>query len=284
MIAAEVLHPAGLVLGEGPISLGGDNFACVDIRRGQVLYGDMDGNLQVTRTFDGPVSALALLDDGDVLVATRNAIETLGAATDTIRLPNSSPRLRMNDGKPDPSGRFVVGTMADPVRPFAGSLWSFSAGRCRCLIDRVTISNGLCWSADATTMFYIDTPTRRIDAFDYDNDTGSVSDRRTVARIADGLGDPDGMTIDAAGGLWVAMWGGGTVVRYMDGHIDERIDVGTPYVTCPVFAGAGLNTLLITTASEPSDSGPGAGHLYFAAPGISGLEVSPVPREVLFDS
>jgi len=129
MITAEVLHSASLVLGEGPITLGGDQFACVDIRRGQVLQVDLNGGLPVTRTLDGPVSALVLLDDGDLLVARRDTVETLGSSKDRVQLPEQSARLRMNDGEPDPSGRFVVGTMADPVRPSAGALRSGDLGQ-----------------------------------------------------------------------------------------------------------------------------------------------------------
>jgi sugar lactone lactonase YvrE len=282
MTTAERLNQAGLILGEGPISLGEDRFACVDIRRGLVLEGNLDGSLTELRRYDGPVSALAELDDGGLLVATRHGIETLAQPPESVQLPESNPKVRMNDGKPDPRGRFIAGTMADPVLPHAGDLWSFANGRATRLIGGVTISNGLCWSADASTMYHIDTPTRRIDAFDYDLDTGTITNRRTITMIDDDLGDPDGMTIDADGGLWVAMWGGGAVLRYDHDQLTDRIEVPTPYVTCPVFVGARLDTLLVTTASEPRDSGPGAGDLYFAVPGTSGSRPTAVRRELVF--
>lgn len=284
MTIAVRLSQAGLVLGEGPISLGGDRFACVDIRRGLVLEGDLDGSLIELRRLDGPVSALAQLDDGSLLVATRHGIETLEQPPDTVRLTESDPRIRMNDGKPDPRGRFVVGTMADPVLANAGALWSFSDGRATRLLDGVTISNGLCWSADGSTLYYIDTPTRRVDAFDYDVHTGTISNRHTVITIDDGLGDPDGMTIDTDGGLWVAMWGGGAVLRFHNDQMTDRVDVPTAYVTCPVFVGAQLDTLLVTTASEPDQSGAGAGDLYIAMPGVTGTKPVAVRREWVFAS
>ena len=158
----------------------------------------------------------------------------------------------MNDGKADPAGRFVGGTMGDPTpRPRAASLWSFGSGDPVALVSGVTISNGLAWSADGSTLFYIDTPTRRVDAFDYDVRLGSVANRRPVITLPPGAGDPDGLCIDVDGGLWVALWGGSAVHRYVDGSLDAVIEVPTPYVTCPVFAGRELDELVITTAAEP---------------------------------
>jgi sugar lactone lactonase YvrE len=141
----------------------------------------------------------------------------------------------------------------------------------RALVPGVTISNGLAWSADGSVMYYVDTPTRRIDAFDYDSVTGDVSGRRPVVTIPESDGSPDGMTIDAEGGLWVALWGGGAVHRYCDGRLDEVVEVPAPLVTCPAFAGPDGGTLVITTAAIGLDGpGPESGAVYALRPGVTG--------------
>lgn len=267
---AERLVAAGLILGEGPISTGGDRFACVDIRGFAVHGGALDGSFDTLHAFESPVSSICLTHDDHLLATVGTELRALEGA-EVIALESPDADIRLNDGKPDPSGRFVGGTMAEPPRPGAGRLFSFDRGRARVLLDGVTISNGICWSADGETMFYVDTPTQRIDAFDYDLSTGKVSGRRTVAHIPDAVGSPDGMTVDADGGLWVALWGGSAVHRYAGGELTEIVEVPTPYVTCPTFVGDDLGALLVTTASEPNRGEPGAGDLYVARPGACGL-------------
>ena len=191
-----------------------------------------------------------------------------------IPLPPGDADLRKTDRKADPAGRFVGGTMTlgDP-RPGAGSLWSYSDGRAVELVGGVTTSNGLASSADGSTLFYIDTPTRQIDAFTYAVATGAVADRRTVVDVPAGAGDPDGVCIDAEGGFGVALWGGAAVHRYVDGRLAAVAERPTPYVACPTFAGAELGELVVTTASEPfghDDVPPGAGDLYVAPAGAQG--------------
>ncbi|MFN3255119.1 MAG: SMP-30/gluconolactonase/LRE family protein [Ilumatobacter sp.] len=266
---ADRLAACGLVLGEGPISLGGDRFACVDIRSNSIHVGSLDGELRSIASFDATVSSICVADDEQLVATVGTTLRSLDG-TASIELPTQPATIRLNDGKPDPCGRFVGGTMGDPPQPGLGGLWAFENGRATQLLADVAISNGLCWSADGETLFYIDTPTRRVDAFDYDLATGSISNRRTAVSIPDGAGDPDGMTIDADGGLWVALWGGSAVHRYIDGSLDEVVEVPTPYVTCPAFVGTQLDRLLITTASEPNPGEPGAGDMYVAVPGVKG--------------
>jgi sugar lactone lactonase YvrE len=131
-------------------------------------------------------------------------------------------------------------------------------------------------------MYYVDTPTRRIDAFDYHQDTGNISNRRTIVALNEAVGDPDGMAIDEDDGLWVAMWGGGTVLRFHDGKLDHRIDVPTPYVTCPAFVGPNLQSLLITTASEPIPNSRGGGDIYIAQTGHTGAPVTTATSRSVF--
>jgi sugar lactone lactonase YvrE len=274
-IQAARLLDVGCTLGEGPLQHSDGDLYWVDIVEHRLYRWNRVDEPSVS-VFDEPVSAIAETTDGGVLVATAAGLVHVTRQGDRVvvaPLPRASSDLRMNDGKADPFNRFVGGTMGRPgPRPGAGSLWSFGTGSPHELVADVTISNGLAWSSGRETMFYIDSPTHRIDAFDYDGSTGRVSNRRTVVEIPAGPAGPDGMCIDAEGGLWVAIWGGSAVHRYVDGELDTVVEVPTPYVTCPAFAGLGLDQLVITTASEPfgSDAPPGAGDLYAADVGVTG--------------
>ena len=125
------------------------------------------------------------------------------------------PGNRFNDGKCDPAGRFLAGTMDDAEKEASGSLYSYSPdGTLKTLLTGLRISNGLTWSPDHQTFYHIDTPTRQVTAFDYDLATGNLANPRPVISIPPELGWPDGMTSDAEGMLWVAMWGGAKLTRW----------------------------------------------------------------------
>ncbi len=269
---ASRLAEVGAELGEGPTWHARHwEILWVDILRGEVHACDLEGTDRVLQTHPEPVGAVALTASGDVLAATpRGLCRADGEVVSA--LPRDADDLRMNDGKPDPAGRFVGGTMTTgAARAEAGTLWSLVAGAAARLVDRVTIPNGLAWSADGTRLYWIDTPTGRIDVFDYDVATGTVANRRPHIEIDPSLGAPDGMCIDVEGGLWVAMWGGGTVRRYVDGDCVDIVEVPTPYVTCPAFVGDRLDRLAITTAAIEFASRPdGAGDLYLADVGVDG--------------
>lgn len=186
------------------------------------------------------------------------------------------PRLRANDAKADPYGRLWLGTTAYDETPGAGSLYRLDPGARvpERVLGEVTISNGLGWSPDGSRMYYVDTPTRRIDVFDYHGGTGALTGRRPFAVVEDGAGFPDGMCVDAAGGVWVALWDGAAVRRYHpDGSLDRVVEVGTPRVTSCAFAGDGFGRLIITTARDPSGDGCG-GVTYQHLPGdVAGAAV-----------
>ena len=119
------------------------------------------------------------------------------------------PDVRSNESKCDPAGRLLVGTMAFDYLPI-GSLYSVEAdGSVKRLLDSLSIANGMAWTADGGTLYYIDSPLRRVDAFDYDLATGAISGRRPYLTFDDRVAKPDGMTIDAEGGLWIAFWDAG---------------------------------------------------------------------------
>jgi sugar lactone lactonase YvrE len=198
-------------------------------------------------------------------------------ATEPRLLPEvwSDPTVRMNEGGCDPLGNFYCGSMAYSKARGRGALYRLSpGGRVDRVLDGVTISNGLAWSPDATTAFYIDTPTHRVDAFDFDSTTGALAGRRQAFAIPAGDGAPDGMTIDAEGHLWIAMWGGGAVRRYQpDGRLDAVIPIPATQVTSCAFGGADLDVLYVTTSRErlPVDEQPLAGSVFATRPGVRGL-------------
>jgi sugar lactone lactonase YvrE len=274
-ISAQRLLPTACDLGEGPLQHTSGDLLWVDINRQQLFRWDRRGEPAI-EPFDEPVSAIAETTDGQLVVTCASGLWHLGSGGERrllIALPGAAPELRMNDGKADPRGRFFGGTMRrERPREPVGSLWSFAGGEATELVGGVAVSNGLAWTADLQTMYFIDTPTGRVDAFDYDPESGTVAERRTVVEIPSEQGKPDGMCIDDEGGLWVALWGGSAVHRYFDGELAEVVEVPTPYVTCPIFAAPSFSELVITTASEPfeGDAPGGAGDLYAAEVGVTG--------------
>ncbi len=174
-----------------------------------------------------------------------------GDGTVTMLAQPEMPTARMNDGKCDQLGRFWAGSMAWEKTPGAGSLYRLNLDLTLAVpLTGVTISNGLAWSADGTAMYYIDTPTRRVDRFTVGAD-GELCDRTTAVALAEGIGDPDGMCIDDEGCLWVALWGGHAVHRYSPvGELLAVADVDAPQVSSCCLGGPDRTTLFITTSQE----------------------------------
>jgi sugar lactone lactonase YvrE len=184
--------------------------------------------------------------------------------------------VRMNEGGCDPDGRFYCGSMAYDKTPGAAALYRLDPdGSTRVVLEHVTISNGLEWSPDGARAYYNDTETYRIDVFDYDRDAGLVN-RRAFVHLAPGDGRPDGLTVDAEGGVWVALNHSGTVRRYTpDGVPDAVVEVQPRQVTACTFGGDRLDDLFITTSREnlPPGDDPLAGSLFRAEVGVRGLPV-----------
>ncbi|MQA00545.1 MAG: SMP-30/gluconolactonase/LRE family protein [Dehalococcoidia bacterium] len=188
----------------------------------------------------------------------------------------SDERIRMNEGGCDPDGRFYCGTMARDREPGAGTLYRLDPdATVHVVLEGLTISNGLEWSPDGAHAYFNDTPTGRTDVFDYDTVSG-LTHRRPFVEIPPEAGRPDGLTVDADGGVWVALAGGGAVHRYTSaGVLDEVVEVPASKVTACTFGGRGLDRLFITTSRENIEPGndPLAGALFSAAVGIAGLPV-----------
>ena len=203
------------------------------------------------------VGTIGLTTGEDLIAATGKGFARVAPESGELSILNHPeahiPTNRFNEGKPDPEGRFWAGTMSMKKEKEAGSLYVLekdnSAER---RLDKITISNGLVWTPDRKTMYFIDTPTRRVDSFDYDEKSGDISNRRTVVEISEGGGNPDGMTMDTQGGLWVAQWGGSAAVRYdrKTGKETDRITLPVEQVSSCTFGGTDYRDLYITTAQS----------------------------------
>ena len=187
-----------------------------------------------------------------------------------------NPEVRFNDGKCDPAGRFWAGTMPLEKRgPFGNLFCLFPDLHCDRMLTDVWCSNGIVWSLDAKTMYYIDTPRGTVDAFDYNLETGAISNRRVAITIPADTGHPDGSTLDADGMLWVAHWGGARVTRWnpRTGKLLATVNVPAKQVTSCVFGGPKLDRLYITTARRGVEmTDPLAGGLFCVDVGVKGLE------------
>lgn len=276
----EVVTAAGAELGEGPVwEAHSSRVAWVDITAKRIHLTDpLSG---ATETIEVPlaVGAVAPRAAGGFVAALEDGFWIVGdgPAERIAAIAEARPGLRFNDGKCDPAGRFWAGTMAHGADPGAGALYRLGHdGSPTLVLDSVTISNGLAWSNDGRTMYYIDTPTQRIDAFPYEPRTGEIGDRRTEIHIPPEAGAPDGMTIDAEGALWVALWGGSAVHRYLDGRLDHVIKLPVSQPTSCCFGGVDMDELYITSAWEglsPPErlAQPLAGALFRVRPGLRGL-------------
>ena len=257
-----------------------------DDRRGELLRVDIlvgrvyrdrcaaDGGLVAVRSYriPGTVGAIAPIDgdDGWLLAAGRGFVHLAPDGSLTPLAEVAQAGSRMNDGACDPQGRFWAGTLADDHHEGGGSLYRLDrTGRTEPVLTGLTISNGLGWSPDGSTMYLVDSGPRVIHAFAFDGDRGSISEGRILVTVPEEVGAPDGLTVDAAGDLWVAIYGGGCVHRYSpEGVLREALRVPASQSTSCAFAGLGLHRLYVTTATEDWDDArrraePAAGLVYW---------------------
>jgi len=242
------------------------------------LYAGAKGIVQL----DDYVGCVAPRLGGGLVLAQRRGIHLLQPDMRTVRRL-AAPRTeakhnRFNDGKCDPRGRFLAGSMDMGEQADSGALYSFSSdGGVRRLLKHVHISNGLAWAPDGKTMYFIDTPTRKVMAFDYDPDSGDILNGRVIIRFDKSFGSPDGMTSDTDGNLWIALWGGARVSQWQpDGTLLAQFGVEALNVTSCVFGGPGMNELFITTALQGTDAAglrkfPHAGGVFRMETHVTGM-------------
>lgn len=228
------------------------------------------------------VGTVVPVKNGGALVALQNGIHFIDTRTGSLAFidnPLINDNIRFNDGKCDPSGRFWVGSMHLRFAEGAASLYRMDKDRTiHKMLDGVTVSNGIAWTKNKKTMYYVDSHLRRIDAFDYNDADGTITNRRTVVTIPEGGGSPDGISLDAEGKIWAALWGANAVGRFdpQTGELLQKIEVPAPNVSSCAFGGKNLDTLYITTArGELSEAQlaayPLSGGLFSVKPGVSGV-------------
>jgi sugar lactone lactonase YvrE len=282
ILTARPVTPALAEHGEGPVwhpSFAGVRW--VDMLAGDIL--ELRGPDAVTRTHVGTVAAaFRPRKGGGVVLADERGFVLLAAdLTVERRLPPlwDDPNVRMNEGGADPAGNFWCGSMAYDQTPGAGAVYRLTPDLdAEKVIDDVTVSNGFGFSPDGTRAYYVDTPTRRIDVFDFTD--GTLMNRRTAAEVAEGPGNPDGLTVDAEGCVWVALYGGAAVHRYSpDGELLAVVPLPVEKITACTFGGPDLDRLYVTTSRENLDDAgraeqPLAGALFTVdVPGVRGLPV-----------
>ncbi len=246
------------LLGEGPVWDFHNNTICwIDILGGQIHQYSIDKKTHFIIPVHRMIGSMAICNDGNFIAAVKDGFAFIsrdGKNIDKITDPESHlPGNRFNDGKCDPLGRFWAGTMSLSEEPKAGSLYMIDKDlKVTKKLGGSTISNGLAWSSDRKTVYYIDTPTSQIVSFDYDESTGEISDRKVVMKIAAADGYPDGMTIDSEGMLWVAHWDGWQVSRWDPSTGEKILKITMPVarVTSCTFGGPSLEDLYITTARK----------------------------------
>jgi len=284
--APRVLHQRDAMVGEGPVW---------DPRIGRVIWVDIPNNLVFTtdpsdgsttrRELDRAVGVVLPRASGGYVAALQDGFYALpdeGHPELIARVEADDPRTRFNDGEIDPQGRFWAGTMGWHAEPELGSLYRLDIdGTTARMVEGVTISNGLGWSPDGATMYYVDTPTLRIDRFDFDADTGDIAGRREFVTIREGGGRPDGLSVDSDGAVWVATWPGYAVHRYLpDGTLDAIVPLPVSNVSSCEFGGHDLRDLFITTAwellsEEAHASQPLAGSLFHTRVDVAGQPRTP---------
>ena len=273
----ELIADYECVIGEGPLWHPGEKRVYwTDIPTGRMFrYNPARGVHE--QFYDGEVvGGFTIQEDGSLLLfMAKGAIAVwrdgkLHYIYDEI--PNER-ETRFNDVIADPAGRVFCGTMSTPDR--CGRLYRLDTNRRLTeLLDDVDISNGMGFTPDRKQMYYTDSPKREIYLFDYDQDSGGITNRRVFVRTPEGEGVPDGMTVDAEGYIWSARWDGSCLVRYSpDGREDRRIEFPAKKVSSVIFGGEDYTDMYVTTAggNNKAEEGSGAGALFRINVGIRGV-------------
>jgi sugar lactone lactonase YvrE len=269
-------------LGEGPVWVG-DELWWVDIEGERIHRTEPDSRSDAVYEMGEQVGSVIPRATGGFVGGMTDGVALFGADVREelrISIEAKDALARMNDAKCDPTGRLFTGTMTHDHRRSA--LYRVDSDHSvTTMLTGIGVSNGLGWNLAATKMYYIDTPTMRVDVFDYDRETGDIGNRRPLIEVGKDQGFPDGMTVDAEGCLWVAFWGGGCVRRFgADGHLIRTVKLPAAQITSCAFGGPGLDRLFVTSATsglsmQQRADQPLAGGLFEIDPGCRGLASTP---------
>lgn len=281
--SVEVFHAAGARLGEGPCwHAARQTLWWVDILGQQLFEADLSGRAPRVFSFDQMISAVAPTRAGGLIATLRDGIYLINPDRG-VPVPFATPdghnpqAFRFNDAKVDPQGRLWAGTLALDGRRGQSRLYRVDGNRCVTVLrEGVSISNGLAWAPDGRTLYYIDSPTRTVQAFAFDADAGTLGPPRVAITLGEADGWPDGCCMDAEGNLWVAHWGASKVTRWdpVAARLLATVPVPVRNVTSCAFGGPKRDQLFITTAFDTENSGlePVAGHVFRLEPGTVGAE------------
>jgi sugar lactone lactonase YvrE len=246
----------------------------VDIVNKQIKIFSPTSKLVETVQFHQEIGAVFLDQKSNLIVAARDGIfaATRDGVLENLLAPIEleDTSIRTNDAKCDAYGRMWVGTMAFDFTQGAAALFSFDSKDLKKVVSDLTVSNGIGWRLDKKAMYFIDSPTKRVDIFDFDLESGELGNRRTFLLLGDLDAFPDGLTTDEDGGVWVALFGGGEVRRFdSQGTLTHIVEIPVKQVTSCCFGGVDMSDLYITTAQNGMDSDslirePMAGSLFRA--------------------
>ncbi|MEN2281804.1 SMP-30/gluconolactonase/LRE family protein [Algoriphagus sp. SE2] len=250
--------PSKCFLGEGPYwHSARQSFFWVDIENGKLFEHAPTSGITNSITFPHRLTVVLEGKENELILGLDCKLAKYHLESKELtwfaEVEQEFPLHRFNDGKVDPKGRIWIGTLSTKFTEGAGSLYCISEnGKAEKKLSNLTISNGMAWTEDKKTFYFIDTPTRKIKAFNFDLETGEIELKGIAVEIPEELGFPDGMCIDREGMLWVAHYGGSGVYRWhpKSGELLDKIELPVPHVTSCCFGGENLDTLLITTAQE----------------------------------
>ncbi len=241
------IHFENILLGEGPLWLENEKM---------VVFLDIDGKKLFKfnpKTYEAIYTELPQKSSSVAITSKETLILAMedGIYTEDLKLIVKRPQnsgIRFNDGKASPDGKYFIGTIDKASN---GKLYCLEKGKLLTVLEGVTVSNGLDWSLDGKWMYYCDTPTRKIVAYSYP-DFKNVKTVIDFNEISCFEGNPDGLCIDNKGDIWVAIWGGGCVIRIdtKNGNIAEKVELPTKFISCPAFIGEKCDTLFITSAKN----------------------------------
>lgn len=284
---AELLLDTKSILGEGPVwDWKRQQLFWVDIEGKKLHHFDPSGQKYTGRNFNGMIGAAVPAKSGNLILALESGLATFDPETEKLTehqvLENHDSKIRYNDGKVCPNGNFWIGSMHKEFIPKTGNLYRVdNRFNAQITIPKTTISNGMAWSSDSKTFYFIDSPTYEVCSYDFEAENNSISNKKSIFKIADNYGSPDGMCIDSEGMLWIAHWGGNCVRRWNPetGEVLEKVEVDAPHVTSCCFGGKDLDTLYITTARSGMTENqlkefPSSGGLFFCRPHVKGTPIN----------
>jgi len=284
--SVEVVVDERADVGEGPLW---DHRAgllyWVDITPGRLHVFDPGSGSSWTHEMGQSLGSVALRERGGLIVALRDGLHTLdpdeGRLEPLLEIDSRAPTLWLNDSACDRAGRLWVDSVSDDEKPGSSCLYRVHPSlKLSKEVEGATLANGLGWSPDDRTMYFVDSMADGISAFDYDLTSGRLSGRRNFVQSEAEQGLPDGLTVDEEGFVWVAYWGGWCVRRYSpEGTLDRVVELPVSQVSSCSFGGENLDELYITTAAnqlsaEDLSVQPAAGSLFRARPGVRGLAAS----------